>query len=80
LKYRFISAFDMSSSESTDLPARIVDLDVRDIRFPTCFDEHGSDASHSAPDYSAVYVRLITDNGMTSQIFRIIFVCQKTSL
>ncbi len=49
--------------DMSGLPKKITDLDVSDIRFPTSFDEHGSDASHSAPDYSAVYVRLITDSG-----------------
>ena len=41
---------------------KIVGLEVSDVRFPTSFDDHGSDASHPAPDYSAVYVRLITNS------------------
>ena len=47
---------------STDKHLKITELEVSDVRFPTSFDEHGSDASHSAPDYSAVYVRLITNS------------------
>ena len=45
---------------------KITGLEVSDVRFPTSFDEHGSDASHPAPDYSAVYVRLTTNS---SQFF-----------
>ena len=45
---------------------KITGLEVTDVRFPTSFDEHGSDASHPAPDYSAVYVRLTTNS---SQFF-----------
>ena len=41
---------------------KIVGLEVSDVRFPTSFDDHGSDASHPAPDYSAVYVRLVTNS------------------
>ena len=31
---------------------------VRDIRFPTSLEAHGSDAVHTDPDYSAAYVEL----------------------
>lgn len=37
------------------------DLIVEDIRFPTSQGLHGSDAMNPDPDYSAAYVRLITD-------------------
>ena len=47
---------------STDRQLKITELEVSDVRFPTSFDEHGSDASHPAPDYSAVYVKLITNS------------------
>lgn len=40
---------------------KIIDLTVRDIRFPTSDDLHGSDAIHVDPDYSCAYVTLITD-------------------
>ncbi|TRY67692.1 hypothetical protein TCAL_02766 [Tigriopus californicus] len=43
-------------------PKRIIDLDVRDIRFPTSLTADGSDATHPDPDYSCVYVRLYTDD------------------
>jgi L-fuconate dehydratase len=41
----------------------ITDVDVLDIRFPTSHGLHGSDAMHLAPDYSAAYVTLRTDDG-----------------
>lgn len=41
--------------------ARIVDLEVHDVRFPTSDDLDGSDAMHPDPDYSAAYVILRTD-------------------
>lgn len=39
----------------------ITNLIVRDIRFPTSDDLHGSDAIHVDPDYSCAYVTLMTD-------------------
>jgi L-fuconate dehydratase len=42
---------------------RIVSVDARDIRFPTSRTLDGSDAMHTAPDYSAAYVVLRTDAG-----------------
>jgi L-fuconate dehydratase len=41
--------------------ARIVALDVRDVRFPTSRGRIGSDAMNHDPDYSAVYITLRTD-------------------
>ncbi|MFB9906103.1 enolase C-terminal domain-like protein [Allokutzneria oryzae] len=41
--------------------ARIVDVDVMDIRFPTSRELDGSDAMNPDPDYSAAYVVLRTD-------------------
>ena len=52
----------LSRAMSTDRQLKITELEVSDVRFPTSFDEHGSDASHPAPDYSAVYVKLITNS------------------
>ncbi|HEV7647014.1 MAG TPA: enolase C-terminal domain-like protein [Actinophytocola sp.] len=43
--------------------ARIVGLDVLDIRFPTSRELDGSDAMNPDPDYSAAYVVLRTDAG-----------------
>ena len=43
--------------------ARIVGLIARDVRFPTSRTLDGSDAMHTAPDYSAAYVVLTTDAG-----------------
>jgi L-fuconate dehydratase len=42
---------------------RIISVDARDIRFPTSRTLDGSDAMHTAPDYSAAYVVLRTDAG-----------------
>ena len=39
----------------------ITDFEVQDIRFPTSRELHGSDAMNKAPDYSAAYVILRTD-------------------
>ena len=41
--------------------ARIVAVDVVDVRFPTSDALDGSDAMHPDPDYSAAYVVLRTD-------------------
>jgi L-fuconate dehydratase len=43
--------------------ARIIALDVLDVRFPTSEHLDGSDAMNPEPDYSAAYVRLVTDAG-----------------
>ncbi|MFJ8193324.1 enolase C-terminal domain-like protein [Streptomyces sp. NPDC096094] len=43
--------------------ARITDVDVIDIRFPTSRELDGSDAMNPDPDYSAAYVVLRTDAG-----------------
>ena len=41
----------------------IVKATAHDVRFPTSRTLAGSDAMHTAPDYSAAYVVLTTDNG-----------------
>jgi L-fuconate dehydratase len=43
----------------------ITGADVRDVRFPTSRTLAGSDAMNEAPDYSAAYVILSTDAGLT---------------
>jgi L-fuconate dehydratase len=43
---------------------RIIDVRVRDIRFPTSLNMDGSDALNLG-DYSATYVTVVTDSGMT---------------
>ena len=45
---------------------RIRSLDVVDLRFPTSRTQAGSDAVHVDPDYSAAYVMLSTDTGITA--------------
>ncbi|XP_068626646.1 mitochondrial enolase superfamily member 1-like [Battus philenor] len=42
---------------------KIVQLDVKDIRFPTSLGGHGSDALHTDPNYSCAYVTTTTENG-----------------
>ncbi|XP_053393929.1 mitochondrial enolase superfamily member 1-like isoform X1 [Mercenaria mercenaria] len=43
-------------------PTKITAMDVKDIRFPTSLEKDGSDAMHSAPDYSCPYAILETDS------------------
>lgn len=40
---------------------KLTGLSVRDIRFPTSLELHGSDAMHKSPDYSAAYIVFETD-------------------
>lgn len=42
---------------------KIVKLEVKDVRFPTSLEAHGSDAMHTSPDYSCAYVILKTGKG-----------------
>ena len=44
---------------------RITRVSVDDLRFPTSWDQHGSDAMNKDPDYSAAYVTLHTDSTHT---------------
>src|ERR1043165_5030716 len=50
-------SFDLSQ------PERIVELEVRDVRFPTSRTLDGSDAMNPLPDYSAAYVVVRTSAG-----------------
>lgn len=43
------------------MSTRITDFEVKDIRFPTSRELHGSDAMNPDPDYSAAYVIFKTD-------------------
>ncbi|MGW0229173.1 enolase C-terminal domain-like protein [Actinopolymorpha singaporensis] len=43
--------------------AKLVAVDVHDVRFPTSLELHGSDAMNPDPDYSAAYVVLRTSDG-----------------
>lgn len=43
---------------------KIVKLEVKDVRFPTSLEAHGSDAMHTRPDYSCAYVILKTGKGI----------------
>ncbi|XP_013404925.1 mitochondrial enolase superfamily member 1 isoform X1 [Lingula anatina] len=42
--------------------ATITELTVKDVRFPTSLEAHGSDAMHADPDYSCAYVIFKTDS------------------
>ncbi|PLP55507.1 fuconate dehydratase [Mesorhizobium loti] len=44
--------------------AKIIDMEVLDLRFPTSEHLDGSDAMNPDPDYSAAYVILKTDGGL----------------
>ena len=55
--------------------ARITDLEVRDIRFPTSLQKDGSDAMNVDPDYSAAYVILKTDRPDGHQGHGLTFTC-----
>jgi len=48
---------------------RIARLEPVDDRFPTSRQLNGSDAMNPAPDYSAAYVTLSTDDGHSGQAF-----------
>lgn len=47
------------------MDSTITKLQVQDVRFPTSLESDGSDAVHPDPDYSAAYVRLTTDSGLS---------------
>jgi L-fuconate dehydratase len=55
--------------------ARITELEVRDIRFPTSLQKDGSDAMNVDPDYSAAYVILKTDRPDGHQGHGLTFTC-----
>ncbi|XP_067312439.1 mitochondrial enolase superfamily member 1 [Pseudorasbora parva] len=40
---------------------KIINVNVRDVRFPTSQEQHGSDAMHKDPDYSVAYVVVETE-------------------
>ena len=54
----------------------ITGVSIRDIRFPTSFEFHGSDALHKDPNYSAAYVIITVEgieykgHGLTFTIYR----------
>jgi len=54
-----------SCGVAAGLDIAITGVDVRDVRFPTSRTLAGSDAMNEAPDYSAAYVILATDAGLT---------------
>tara|TARA_Y100000588_G_scaffold320461_1_gene351041 strand:- start:153 stop:1451 length:1299 start_codon:yes stop_codon:yes gene_type:complete len=47
---------------------KIIDICVKDIRFPTSLSNLGSDSVHVDCDYSATYVEIITDNNKLNGI------------
>ncbi|WP_285725553.1 L-fuconate dehydratase [Psychromicrobium xiongbiense] len=51
-------------SEACPVPAqaRVTSLEITDVRFPTSESLDGSDAMNTDPDYSAAYLRIVTDS------------------
>ncbi|GIY64559.1 mitochondrial enolase superfamily member 1 [Caerostris extrusa] len=45
------------------MEAKIENLEVKDVRFPTSLTGDGSDAMHTDPDYSCAYVKLTLSDG-----------------
>jgi L-fuconate dehydratase len=58
-----ISPQDINGSPDRSDAERIVELEVRDVRFPTSRMLDGSDAMNPMPDYSAAYVVVRTSAG-----------------
>ncbi|MFC0261355.1 L-fuconate dehydratase [Fontibacter flavus] len=44
------------------MPLQITDYTIKDVRFPTSKEKHGSDAMNPDPDYSAAYIILHTQD------------------
>ena len=51
-----------SNMTHLNVTGTITKLVVKDVRFPTSLELHGSDAMHKDPDYSAAYAMLYTDS------------------
>ncbi len=62
-----ICHFVFSTAPQWGLPMsnRIIRLDTTDLRFPTSESLDGSDARNKAPDYSAAYIEMETESGLT---------------
>ena len=62
-----ICHFVFSTAPQWGLPMsnRIIRLDTTDLRFPTSESLDGSDARNKAPDYSATYIEMKTESGLT---------------
>lgn len=54
---------DHHNNASSASRRRIVNVEAEDVRWPTSSDSSGSDAMHTAPDYSCVYVTIRTSDG-----------------
>ncbi|XP_055625030.1 mitochondrial enolase superfamily member 1-like isoform X2 [Toxorhynchites rutilus septentrionalis] len=54
----------MALSTRSDECYHITTLEAKDIRWPTSLGAHGSDAMHTDPDYSCVYVTINTEEGI----------------
>ncbi|XP_055533364.1 mitochondrial enolase superfamily member 1-like [Wyeomyia smithii] len=53
----------MAHLTERDVCLNITTLEAKDIRWPTSLGAHGSDAMHTDPDYSCVYVTISTAEG-----------------
>lgn len=58
------TATNPNPSAMSDRCLNITSLEAKDIRWPTSLGAHGSDAMHTDPDYSCVYVTIHTAEGM----------------
>ncbi|XP_077991300.1 mitochondrial enolase superfamily member 1-like [Glandiceps talaboti] len=45
----------------------VTQVEVKDVRFPTSLEAHGSDAMHTDPDYSCAYIVISTDSSNGKQ-------------
>ncbi|KAF5276268.1 hypothetical protein FQA39_LY06617 [Lamprigera yunnana] len=59
----FVNTSCSNKQTMTTENLKILSLDVKDVRFPTSLEAHGSDAMHTDPDYSCAYVILKTAKG-----------------
>jgi L-fuconate dehydratase len=59
-----IALADTTAPSDASEPERIVELEVRDVRFPTSRQLDGSDAMNPMPDYSAAYAIVRTSAGV----------------
>lgn len=59
----------------TKEPLTISRVEVRDVRFPTSLEAHGSDAMHTDPDYSCAYVTLHIKENPELKGYGLTFTC-----
>ncbi|KAA8580650.1 hypothetical protein FQN60_013608 [Etheostoma spectabile] len=60
----FLEDYFTATEPHDNMSHKIINVTVRDVRFPTSLEQHGSDAMHTDPDYSTAYVVIDTDCGL----------------